>query len=82
MNWSCHTNWNTGRLLAMRQHLVPLVYHAVHIEVGFRAGRPSAASQQAFGLTDKLPSGPIKDGITRVANVLAEQSSLRLRGFA
>ena len=28
------------RLLTMRRHLVPLGYHGVHIEVGFRAGPP------------------------------------------
>jgi hypothetical protein len=31
-------------------------YHVVHIEMGFRAGLPSATSQQAFA--DKLQSGP------------------------
>jgi hypothetical protein len=40
MNWSWHTNWNTGRPLTMRQHPVPLVYRGVHIEVGLRAGHP------------------------------------------
>jgi hypothetical protein len=53
-------------LLTIRQHLVPLVYHGVHIEVGFRAGRPSAASQQAFlGIPIDLKVALIKDGIMR-----------------
>jgi hypothetical protein len=70
----------------MRQHLVP-VYHGVHIEVGFRAGLPSAASltmlaNKRLGLLINSRVALIKDGITRVANGLADQSSLRLCGFA
>ena len=69
-------------LLTTRQQPVPLVYHGVHIEVGFRVDlivedlaiveiksvklvapvhkkhHPSAASQQAFGFTNKLQRGP------------------------
>ncbi|HXB71578.1 MAG TPA: hypothetical protein VNY05_25300 [Candidatus Acidoferrales bacterium] len=60
------------RLLAMCQHLVLLVDHGVHIEVGFRAGRPSRRGNKRLGMLINLKVALIKDGITRVANGLAE----------
>ena len=66
----------------VRQHRVPLVYHGVHIEVGFRAGAHLRPANKRLGLQINFKVALIKGGITRVANGLAEQSSLRLRGLA
>jgi hypothetical protein len=75
------------RLLAMCQHLVPLVYHgwcitASRLKWDFgQAAHPRPANQR-LGILTNLKVALIKDGITRVANGLSEQSSLRPCGLA
>ena len=66
------------RLLAMRQHLVPLVYHAYTLKWDFGQAAHLRPANKRLGLLINFKVVLSKDGITRVANGLAEKSSLRL----
>jgi hypothetical protein len=82
MNWSWHTNWNTAGCSRCVSTWFPWCIAASTLKWDFGQAAHLRPANKRLGLQINFKVALIKDGITRVANGLAEQSSLRLGGFA
>ncbi|HXB68903.1 MAG TPA: hypothetical protein VNY05_11690 [Candidatus Acidoferrales bacterium] len=76
MNWSWHPNWNTGRLLTTSS--APGSPGITSSTLRWDFGQASHLRRANKRLPINFKAALIKNGITRVANGLAEQSTLRL----
>jgi hypothetical protein len=82
MNWSWHTNWNTAGRSRCVNTWFPRCSTASTIKWDFGQASHLLRASKRLGLLINFKVALIKDTITRVANGLAEQSSLRLCDFA